>query len=213
MSDKFSRINLNGEVKFVSAIFDGSGNEIEATYETKTNVSSKASELNTLITTNSTDITSLKDRMTAVETYQQTTGAKHTEDIAVNAENITTLSGNLTSTASSLDALTIRVGSAENNIQTLLADVQQLKTDKASLQSSLGTLEAIVNNEEMGVNALNTQADQNTADIAQVQQSLNTLVTSVDSKVSLEVFNALLARVESLEQALAANHPDAIPNE
>jgi hypothetical protein len=62
--------------------------------------------------------------------------------------------------------LTIRVGSAENNIQTLLADVQQLKTDKASLQSSLGTLEAIVNNEEMGINALNTQADQNTAAIA-----------------------------------------------
>jgi hypothetical protein len=70
MSDKFSRINLNGEVKFVSAIFDGSGNEIEATYETKSNVSSKAFELNTLITANSTDITSLKDRMTAVETYQ-----------------------------------------------------------------------------------------------------------------------------------------------
>ena len=32
--DKFTRLNLNGEVKWVSAIYDGSGNEIDATYET-----------------------------------------------------------------------------------------------------------------------------------------------------------------------------------
>jgi hypothetical protein len=39
--DKFTKLNLNGVDKFVSAIYDGSGNEIVSTYETKTDSTSK----------------------------------------------------------------------------------------------------------------------------------------------------------------------------
>jgi hypothetical protein len=41
MEEKFTKLNLNGVDKFVSAIYDGSGNEIVSTYETKTDSAGK----------------------------------------------------------------------------------------------------------------------------------------------------------------------------
>jgi hypothetical protein len=82
--------------------------------------------------------------------------------------------------------LTTSVGNANSSLGTLSLSMMTNST-------KIGALEAAINDEAQGLAALNTQADQNTADIA--------------TKVSQESFNALAARVQALEEALAANHP------
>jgi hypothetical protein len=57
------------------------------------------------------------------------------------------------------------------------------------------------------MDALNKQADKNTADIATANQAISLLQSG---KVSTETFEALVARVVALEEALAANHPTAV---
>jgi len=51
MENKFTKLNLNGVEKYVSAVYDGSGNDIIATYETKTDATSKETNLSSRITT------------------------------------------------------------------------------------------------------------------------------------------------------------------
>lgn len=205
--DKFTRINLNGEVKYVSAIFDGSGREIESTYETIENVTNKETALSTRIDKVNNDLTALSGRVETVEGYS-TTLEQQAERIQTNTSSIEELKTSDTTFKESLDNLTIKVGENTVTVTSLSNTVNSLNESYPELSGKVGTLEAIVNDEASGINALNTQADTNTSDIALANQEITGIKTSMSNMITQEVFNALVARVESLEAALAANHPE-----
>ena len=69
MENQFTKLNLNGVEKYVSAIYDGSGNNITSTYETKTDATSKENTLSERITTVSEALETLKRRVTATEEF------------------------------------------------------------------------------------------------------------------------------------------------
>ena len=81
--DKFTRLNLNGEVKWVSAIYDGSGNEIDTTYETIENASAKKSDLLARIDSTNNLLSALTTRVEATEAFATSIG-KNQEDIQTN---------------------------------------------------------------------------------------------------------------------------------
>lgn len=185
MEDKFTKLNLNGVEKYVSAIYDGSGNDIIATYETKTDATSKETALSGRITTVSEALDSLTERVTATEGFA-TEIESNKNNIQTNLESINGLKAADEAFQSSLDTLTIKVGENTSAITEIRGNVGTLSSSLLSLNTKVGTLEAIVNDEASGINALNTQADKNTADIAD-----------------------LLARIVALEEALAAQAPEA----
>ena len=90
MEDKFTKLNLNGVEKYVSAIYDGSGNDITATYETKTDATSKETALSGRITTVSEALEALTGRVTATEGFAAEIETNKT-DIQTNSESINEL--------------------------------------------------------------------------------------------------------------------------
>lgn len=215
--DKFTKINLNGVEKFVSAIYDGSGNNITETYETIQHVSEKETELSDRITAVSEALASLTTRVAATEEYP-TTIVKNTEGIAANSDAIKNLQDKDLTLTQSLDTLTIKVGENSASITTLQTSSGSLSTSVVSLSNKVETLTALVNDEATGIDALNNQADQNTAAIATKvsQQTYNEkvaeLTNAISGKANKTAFDALLARVVALEEALAANHPVDLPS-
>lgn len=210
MEDKFTKLNLNGVEKQVAAIYDGSGNDIVNTYETKLDATSKKDALNGLITTANEAIEALTTRVTATEGFSSSI-QKNAQDIQTNLTAIQALQQVDTTFQQTLDTLTIKVGENSTAITELKGTTGTLSSSLLGLNNSVGTLDAIINNSDSGINALNIQADQNTADIAKANQDISVLQSG---KVSTETFEALLARVVALEEALATNHPtDAAPAE
>lgn len=206
MEDKFTKLNLNGVEKYVSAIYDGSGNDITATYETKIDATSKETALSGRITTVSEALEALTGRVTITEGFA-TEIENNKNNIQTNLESINALKEVDKTFQESLNTLTIQVNENKTNISDAKNTIGTLSNSFLGLNSKVSTLEAVINDEASGINALNTQADQNTADIATVNGKVTELQTQIGSKVSQEVFEALLARVEALEQALATNHP------
>lgn len=185
MEDKFTKLNLNGVEKYVSAVYDGSGNDIIATYETKTNVTSKEAALSGRITTVSEALAVLTERVATTEGFATEIESNKT-NIQTNLESINSLKAVDEAFQNSLDTLTINVGENTSDITEIKGNVGTLSSSLLSLNTKVGTLEAIVNDEVSGINALNTQADKNTADIAN-----------------------LLARIIALEEALTTQTSEA----
>lgn len=210
MEDKFTKLNLNGVEKQVAAIYDGSGNDIAATYETKLDATSKETALNELITTANEAIEALTTRVVTTEGFSSSI-QKNTQDIQTNLTAIQALQQSDTTFQQTLDTLTIKVGENSTAITELKGTTGTLSSSLLGLNNQIGNLDAIINNNDSGINALNIQADKNTADIAKANQDISVLQSG---KVSTETFEALLARVVALEEALATNHPtDAAPAE
>lgn len=188
----FTKLSVNGEVRDVASFYDGSGNNIAETYETISNVSTKESALNDKITTVSEALEALTKRVETTEAFD-TRITKNAEDIKTNADAIGLLQEVDNGYRTELDSLTIKVGELTTSVGNANSSLGTLSLSMMTNSTKIGALEAAINDEAQGLAALNTQADQNTADIA--------------TKVSQESFNALAARVQALEEALAANHP------
>lgn len=206
MEDKFTKLNLNGVEKQVAAIYDGSGNDIVNTYETKIDATSKKDALNSLITTANEAIEALTARVVITEGFSASI-QKNTQDIQTNLTAIQALQQANTTFQSTVDSLTIKVGENTTAVTELKSTTGTLSSSFLGLNTQVGKLEAIIEDEASGIDALNEQADKNTADIATANQAIGLLQSG---KVSTETFEALVARVVALEEALAANHPTAV---
>lgn len=192
--DKFTKLSINGEERFVSAIYDGSGNEIETTYETVSNVSSKEQALSGRIDTLSGDLDSLGNRVTNTEAFD-TRISKNAEDIAANSTAISALQDVDVSYRAELDSLTIKVGEATTSANNATNSLAGLSLSLMNNGNKISALEASVNDEAQGIKALNTQADKNTADIAKVAEDLALVQTALTDKVSTAVFTPVSQQV------------------
>lgn len=203
--DKFTKLNLNGVDKFVSAIYDGSGNEIVSTYETKTDSTSKQEAINQSIGATNANLSALEARVVETEKYK-TTIDSNTSNIQKNEAAITALQAADTKFREDLDALVIKLGEDETLISTNKTNIGNLQTLTIGLQTDVTLLKAQINDSASGLNAVNTQADENTAAIAALQ-------TSLGDTVSKATYESLLARVIVLEEAMAKYHPEEQPTE
>lgn len=215
--DKFTKLNLNGSEKFVSAIYDGSGNDIAATYETKLDATSKESTLNSLITTANQAITALTDRVVITEGFQTTINNNAT-NIQANTEAIEALKTEDTNLQNSINTLTIGVAENKTNLTTATSNIGTLSSSVLSLNGKVSTLEAVVNDETSGINALNNQADKNSTDIAtingevtsikntlsnqntsinNINSSIETMTTSIEEKVAQSEYNTKIGELET----------------
>lgn len=176
--DKFTRLNLNGEVKWVSAIYDGSGNEIDATYETIENVSAKESDLLARIDSTNQLVAALTTRVEATEAFSESI-EKNKEDISTNLNSINALVTKDSELQESLNTLTIGLQEVTTDITTLKENVKTINDSLAIINSKIGSLEAITGDEASGINALNTQADENTANIATLEARIVALETKL----------------------------------
>ena len=158
----FTKLSVNGVEKFVSAVYDGSGNIIVDTYETISNVSAKETALSDRITEATTAHNALVERVVATEAFDARI-TKNTSDISSNAEAIAALQGVDTAYRTELDNLTIKTGANAEAIEAVDGDVSSLSKTVNRVSNQVSDLEAIVKDEAQGINALNTQADANTA--------------------------------------------------
>lgn len=200
--NKFTKLSINGEERFVSSIYDGSGNEIETTYETVSNVSSKEQALSGRIDTLSGSLDSLGNRVTNTEAFN-TRISKNAEDIAANSTAISALQGVDASYRAELDSLTIKVGEATTSANNATNSLAGLSLSLMNNGNRISALEAFVNDEAQGINALNAQADKNTADIAKITGDLTAVQTALDDKVSTALFTPVSAQVDTNKQDIA----------
>ena len=176
--DKFTRLNLNGEVKWVSAIYDGSGNEIDTTYETIENASAKKSDLLARIDSANNLLSALTTRVEATETFATSIG-KNQEDIQTNLNSINALVAKDSELQESLNTLTIGLQGITTDVTTLEENVKTINDSLATINSKRGSLEAITGDGASGINALNNQADENTANIAALEARIAALETKL----------------------------------
>lgn len=176
--DKFTILNLNGEAKWVSAIYDGSGNVIDATYETIENASAKESNLLERIDSTNNLIAALTTRVEATEAFT-TSIEKNKEDIQTNLNSINALVTKDSELQESLNTLTVRLQEVTTDVATLKENIKSINDSLSAINSSLGSLEAITGDEASGINALNTQADENTANIADLEARIAALETNL----------------------------------
>jgi septal ring factor EnvC (AmiA/AmiB activator) len=104
--DKFTILNLNGEAKYVAAIYDGSGNEIVTTYETIENVSANKAELLAEINTTNQLVETLTTRVVATEAFA-TSIETNAKDIQTHLSSIKALENKDSELQESLNTLTI----------------------------------------------------------------------------------------------------------
>lgn len=154
----FTKLSVNGEVREVAALYDGSGNNIAETYETIANVSAKEQALSGRITSVSEALTALTSRVAATEAFD-TRITKNATDISTNAAAIVALQEVDAAYRTELDALTITIGTNTENIETLDEDVSSLSKTVNRVSNSINDLDAIVNDEAQGITALNNQVD------------------------------------------------------
>lgn len=200
--DKFTKLNLNGVDKFVSAIYDGSGNEIVSTYETKTDSTSKQEAINQSINTTNENLNALEARVVETEKYK-TTIDTNTSNIQKNETDITALRQADVKFGEDLDALVLQVVTDETLINTNKTNIGNLQTVTIGLKTDVTLLKAQINDSATGLNAVNEQADQNTSDITSVQGQVTALETYCKAQ-----YEALLARVTALETAMASYHSE-----
>lgn len=203
MEEMFTKFNLNGVEKYVSAIYDGAGNVITTTYETKEGVTTLATSINERIDTTNANLEELEGRVTTTEGYQESI-SKNTTDIQTNTTAISEIKAVDAKLREDLDTLTIKVGDNTTNVGTVQSAVSAVSMSILTIQNDIATLKGKVNDEASGIDALNTQADTNTATIGQIQGALVTLQGDVDSKVNTTVFTPVSEKVVELENAVAA---------
>lgn len=172
--DKFTILNLNGEAKYVSAIYDGSGNEIVTTYETIANVSANKSELLAEINTTNQSVEALTARVGATEAFA-TSIETNAKDIQTNLSSIKALENKDSELQESLDNLTIGLQELTNRVTPLEEDVQTINNSFNDINNAIKSLEAITGDEASGISALNTQADANTVKIAALELRIKAL--------------------------------------
>ena len=199
--NKFTKLNLNGVDKFVSAIYDGSGNEIVSTYETKTDSTSKQEDINRSIDATNGNLSALEVRVSETEKYK-TTIDSNASNIQKNVDDIKALQGVDTKFKEDLDALIIQVEEDNALITTNQTNIGNLQTLTIGLQTDVTLLKAQINDSATGLNAVNDQADKNTAAIAELQSKVTSLETSYKTQ-----YQALLDRVAAIETAIATYHP------
>ena len=183
MENKFTKLNLNGVEKQVAAIYDGSGNDIAATYETKSDATSKETDIKALITTASQAIEALTSRVTTTEGFSSSI-QKNTEDIQTNSTAIQALQQADATFQGTLDTLTIKVGENTTAIADLKTSIGNTSNSLLGLNTQIGKLEALIEDEASGINALNTQADENTANIAALEARIAALETKLAGQSS-----------------------------
>lgn len=181
--DKFTRLNLNGQVKWVSAIYDGSGNEIDATYETLEKASIKKAELLSEINATNQLVADLTTRVESTEVFA-TSIEKNAEDIQTNLNLINALVTKDSELQESLNTLTIGLQEITTDVATLKEDVKTINDSLVIINNKIGSLEAITGDEASGINALNTQADENTANIAALEAKIAALETKLAGQSS-----------------------------
>jgi chromosome segregation ATPase len=201
--EKFTKLSVNGEVRYVAAIYDGSGNDIAATYETISNVSTKELALNGEITAVSKALEELTKRVEATEAFD-TRITKNTEDIKTNADAIVILHGVDAGYRTELDSLTIKVGENTTNVSKVSTNLESLITIVSGNSNKIGNIEAIINDEAQGINALNAQVDKNIADIAKAVIDLGKAQTDIKKKVSTETFSPVSTKVSEHDTKIAS---------
>ena len=154
----FTKLSVNGEVREVAALYDGSGNSIAATYETIANVSAKEQALSGRITSVSEALTALTERVAATEAFD-TRIIKNATDISTNAAAIAALQEVDAAYRTELDSLIINIGTNTENIKTIDGDVSALSKTVNRVSNSINDLDALVNDEAQGITALNNQVD------------------------------------------------------
>ncbi len=198
----FTKLSVNGEVREVAALYDGSGNDIAATYETIANVSAKEQALSESVTSVNEDLTALTTRVAATEAFD-TRINKNAEDIATSSAAITALQGVDAGYRTELDALTIKVGEATTSATNANNSLGNLSISIMTNSNKIATLEALVNDEAQGIDALNTQVDKNTADIAKAVEDLGKAQADLNKKVTTDVFTPVSTKVSELDTAVS----------
>jgi chromosome segregation ATPase len=156
--EKFTKLSVNGVIKQVAAVYDGSDNDIVATYETKTDATTKETTLGGRITTVSEALEALTERVVATEGFN-TAIQQNTENIKTNTDDIANLKLADTATTEALNALTIKVGENTTNVSTVSTSLGSLSLTVLGNSNKIGNIEAIINDEAQGITALNNQVD------------------------------------------------------
>ena len=197
----FTKLSINGEVREVAALYDGSGNDITKTYETITKVSEKETILSGRITSVQEALDALTTRVTATEAFDARI-TKNAEDIAGNAASIIALQNIDTGYRTELDSLIIGVNENKNAVEELDDYISGLNKTLTKLSNNFDEVQALVEDEAQGINALNTQADQNTENIAILSENLNRLQGEVNNKLSTSDFTPVQSKVSELESTI-----------
>ena len=162
--DKFTKLILNGVEKFIAAIYDGNGNQIDTTYETIENVASKETSLSERIDTTNQTVSELTERVVVTEGFRTDIDA-NASSISAQSLEIKALKGVDAGLQEDIDTLTIAVGENADKITSALTNASAASASVLLLNSDVATLKGIVNDEATGVNALNdTKADKTTVE-------------------------------------------------
>lgn len=209
----FTKLSINGEVREVAALYDGSGNDITQTYETIINVTEKETALSGRITSVQEALDALTVRVTTTEAFDSRIN-KNAQDIAGHTEDITALQDVDAGYRTELDSLTIKVSEATTVANSANSSLGNLSLSIMNNTNKLSTLEALINDEVQGIIALNAQADKNTGDIATISENLNKVQESVLGKANQSDINSLQEQLQSLLSRIEAlENKDNIPEE
>lgn len=174
--DKFTKLILNGIEKFIAAIYDGNGNQIDTTYETIQNVATKEGALSQRIDTTNQNLTALTGRVAATEAFK-TSIDTNASSISAQSLEIKALKGVDAGLQEDIDTLTIAVGENADKITSALTNASAASASVLLLNGEVATLKGVVNDSATGVNALNnTKADKTTV------EALSNKVTTLESE-------------------------------
>ena len=137
--EKFTKLSVNGVVKHVAAVYDGSDNDIVATYETKTDATTKETALGGRITTVSEALEALTQRVVTTEGFNDTI-QQNAENIATNTKDIADLKLADTATTEALNALTIKVGENTTNVSTVSTSLGSLSLTVLGNSNKIGNI-------------------------------------------------------------------------
>lgn len=195
--DKFTKLILNGIEKFIAAIYDGNGNQIDTTYETIQNVATKEGALSQRIDTTNQTLTALTERVVATEAFK-TSIDTNASSISAQSLEIQALKGVDAGLQEDIDTLTIAVGENADKITSALTNASAASSSVLLINNEVATLKGIVNDSATGVNALNnTKADKTTV------EALSNKVTALESgKVSQTAFDPVNTQVGANKTAI-----------
>lgn len=220
--DKFTKLILNGVEKFIAAIYDGNGNQIDTTYETIQNVATKEGALSQRIDTTNQTLSALTERVVVTEAFKSSIDT-NASSIAAQSLEIQALKGVDAGLQEDIDDLTIAVGENADKITSALTNASAASSAVLLINNEVATLKGIVNDGATGVNALNdNKADKTTVEAlsnkvtalesGKVNQSVydtkvGELTTAIGNKALQSDLESLIARVAALEAALEVAPP------
>ena len=190
--DKFTKLILNGIEKFIAAIYDGNGNQIDTTYETIQNVATKEGALSQRIDTTNQSLTALTERVVVTEAFKNSIDT-NASSIAAQGLEIQALKGVDAGLQEDIDTLTIAVGENADKITSALTNASAASSSVLLINNEVATLKGVVNDSATGVNALNNnKADKTTV------EALSNKVTALESgKVNQTAYDTKVAELTS----------------